>query len=84
MLIVSPDDLGSYCREQRKLDNVTQEKLAEAINMRQGTISSLETNPSSAKVDTLFRVLAELGLEMHLVPKSRAPDSNSDRWTERW
>ncbi|MES9855689.1 MAG: helix-turn-helix domain-containing protein [Sedimenticola sp.] len=84
MLIVSSDDLGSYCREQRKRGDVTQEELAEAVNMRQGTISSLENNPSSAKVDTLFRVLAELGLEMHLVPKSRSPNSNSDMWTERW
>ncbi len=86
MLIISPNDLGSYCRDQRKAAKLSQEAISEAISVRQGTVSSLEHSTQSAKIGTLFRVMAELGLEMHLVPKgSPAPTSDEQtEWPEKW
>ena len=54
--------------------------------MRQDTVSKFENKPDNVRLDTLFRLLSALDLEVHLVPKGGlASKGNKDKeWTEKW
>jgi len=86
MLIHSPNDLAQYYRDQRKQRNISQTHIAEEIVMRQDTVSKFENKPDNVRLDTLFRLLAALELEMHLVPKEESipKDGEKKGWTEKW
>ena len=86
MLIHSSNDLAQYYRDQRKQRNVSQSTIAEEIVMRQDTVSKFENKPGNVRLDTLFRLLAALDLELHLVPKEEAILENEKEkgWTEKW
>jgi len=86
MLIHSPADLAQYYRDQRKQCGVSQVAVAEESAVRQDTVSKFELKPDNVRLDTLFRLLAALDMEMHLIPKGRsAPvDSHKKGWTEQW
>lgn len=64
-------DLGQVLREARKIQNLTQADLAARAGVWQRTVSNIETSASGAKVDTIFDLLAALGLELHIVPRSK-------------
>ena len=86
MLIHSPADLAQYYRDQRKKQGVSQVTVAEEISVRQDTVSKFELKPDNVRLDTLFRLLAALDMEMHLVPKGQPipVDSHKKGWTEQW
>jgi len=86
MLIHSPNDLAQYYRDQRKQRNVSQTQIAEEIVMRQDTVSKFENKPDNVRLDTLFRLLAALELELHLVPKGESIPKGDEKkgWTEKW
>jgi len=86
MLIHSPADLAQYYRDQRKQQGMSQVTVAEEISVRQDTVSKFELKPDNVRLDTLFRLLAALDMEMHLVPKGQSipADSNKKGWTEQW
>lgn len=86
MLIHSPKDLAQYYRDQRKQRNVSQTAVAEEIAVRQDTVSKFENKANNVRLDTLFRLLSALDLEMHLVPKGElvSKDGKSGKWTEKW
>ncbi len=73
--------LGIMLRDHRKREEITQADLARlAGGIKQSTVSNFENNPAAAKVDTLFKLVNALGLEIHLVEK-RAPSSlGADEW----
>lgn len=79
MLIRSPNDLAGIVHEQRKQSGVSQSKAASRVGLKQNTISNFEKDPLGTKLDTLFRILSALDLEMHIAPKSK-----SDRGSEEW
>lgn len=64
-------DLGNVLRQARKARNLTQADLAARAGVWQRTVSNIETSASGAKVDTIFDLLAALGLELHVVPRSK-------------
>ena len=86
MLVLSPKDLAIYCRDQRKLTNLSQSSIAEEVSLRQDTVSAFENKPENVRLDTLFRLLSALDLEMHITPKGEASheESNLEGWTEKW
>jgi len=86
MLIHSPADLARYYRDQRKQRGVTQVDVAEDVVVRQDTVSKFELKPDNVRLDTLFRLLAALDLEMHIQPRGEEPpvDSPKKGWTEQW
>ena len=86
MLIHSPADLAQYYRDQRKQHGMSQVTVAEEIAVRQDTVSKFELKPDNVRLETLFRLLAALDMEMHLVPKGQPipVDSNKKGWTEQW
>ena len=60
--------LAATLRRFRKKANLTQGGLGEATQMRQATISELESG-SGGRLETLFAVLAALNLELVVRPR---------------
>ncbi len=86
MLIRAPSDLAHFVRDQRKLLRITQSTIAEETALRQDTISKFELKPDNVRLDTLFRLLSALDLELHLMPKSSTNGESKEPsgWTEQW
>lgn len=79
MLVNSPAAIGNALREARKQNGLKQTELG----MRQATVSSFESNPERSTIETLFRLLAINGLEMHIVTKGTSlteSKGNIDEW----
>jgi len=68
-LIHSPKSLGSAIRRQRKIKKLNQKDAGNAFKVEQSTISSIEQGAPGTRLETLFRVLAALDLEMVIRPK---------------
>lgn len=86
MLIHSPRNLAHYYRDQRKERGVTQVAVSEEIAVRQDTISKFENKPDNVRLDTLFKLLSALDLELHIISKnpSDLADSKKAEWSEQW
>lgn len=73
-VIRSARTLGTALREARRTTKLTQADLGEKTGLRQATISSLE-NGAGGTLDSLFKVMTELKLELRLDTRSTAqPD----------
>lgn len=58
--------------DHSKLQGITQSDLAWSTGgIKHSTVSNIENNPATAKVDTLFKLLNGLGLEIHFVEKCK-------------
>ena len=86
MLIHSPKDLAQYYRDQRKQRGISQVSVAGEIALRQDTVSKFELKPDNVRLETLFRLLSALDMEMHIVPKGQSASVDDSRkgWTEQW
>ena len=86
MLIHSPADLAQYYRDQRKQLGLSQMAIAQDVAVRQDTVSKFELKPDNVRLETLFRLLAALDMEVHIVPKAQSASVNSNKkgWTEQW
>ncbi|HHB1579930.1 helix-turn-helix domain-containing protein [Vibrio parahaemolyticus] len=84
MLITSPKQLAIHLRDDRKSKNLSQTKVADPVGLKQDTVSKFELNPETTSIQTLFRILSSLNLEMHIVQKSESIYSNSDDDGEKW
>ena len=86
MLIHSPERLGDYIRDIRKVNKLSQTDVANTVGLKQATISGFENNPDNSRLDTLFRILAATDLELHLVPRGvniivdTNPQPEDDSW----
>ena len=66
MRITSAAALANAVRNQRKLVQKTQRETADLVGIKQTTVSDFELKPESTKLDTLFKILAALDLELHV------------------
>ena len=73
-VIRSTKALGSTIREARRMAGLTQFDLGRKTSLRQATISSLE-NGEGGTLESLFKLMTELKLEMRLETRSTSqPD----------
>lgn len=86
MLIHSPADLAQYYRDQRKKIGLSQVSVAAEIDVRQDTVSKFELKPDNVRLETLFRLLSALDMEVHILPKDKSESvaNNKKGWTEQW
>lgn len=91
MKVTDPKTLSNYLRDERRTRNLSQAKVADLVGLRQGTVSKFESNPEKMQLDTLFRLLSALELELSVTPRNsqahtNKPDSPSatHQWTEEW
>jgi HTH-type transcriptional regulator / antitoxin HipB len=80
MLVTSPHQLAITVRDQRKQMQMSQADVADHVGLRQETISAFENKADRTKLDTLFRILAALNLEIHVVPRG----TQVSEWDKEW
>ena len=83
MRLNTPQILAAVIRDQRKVQQLTQKEAAERVGIKQATISGCENNPDQCKVETLFKLLSALDLELHITRKGQSLDKNNE-WDQEW
>ena len=74
--------LAGIIKERRRDKALSQLDVGRLVGVRQATISKLENNPGSTKLETLLRVMSALGLGLYAKDKF-APAKNRE-WEEDW
>lgn len=77
-IITSPQAMGQFVQRSRKSKGLTQTKVGENFNIDQTTVSSIEQGAAGTRIDTLFRLLAALDLE--LVVQDKQSNPNKSEW----
>jgi HTH-type transcriptional regulator / antitoxin HipB len=83
MLIRSPKELALFIANQRKKLKLSQVEVSDLVGLKQKTISALENKPESTQLDTLFRVLSALNLDIKVLTKDGIPIIKT-QWKEEW
>ncbi|RJQ66730.1 MAG: helix-turn-helix domain-containing protein [Desulfobacteraceae bacterium] len=72
--VVSLESLCAAIREERKIKGLTQAAAGKPVGIDQTTVSKVEQGSPGTRLDTLFRLLAALDLELVLQPRKRSKD----------
>ena len=78
-IVHSPKSLGIALKRQRKAKKLSQHEAGNTFKIDQTTVSSIEQGAAGTRLETLFRMLAALDLEMIIRPK-KTNDNNGDNW----
>lgn len=84
MKVTTAKQLANYLQDIRHSQGLSQSKIGEKIGLRQGTISNFEQNPESTKLDTLFKLLSALELEIEIKPRNSEPSLKTSSWDQEW
>lgn len=71
MIIRSAQDLALYLNDKRKQLKMSQSEVADLVGLKQDTISKFENSPDNSRIDTLFRILSALNLNISLVERGQ-------------
>ena len=71
-IICNNKDLGEAIRLARKIKDFRQVDVAQKASVRQALVSELENGATTAKLDTVIRVLAALDMDLSIVPRRKA------------
>ncbi|WP_351124078.1 helix-turn-helix domain-containing protein [Shewanella sp. T24-MNA-CIBAN-0130] len=93
MKVTNSKQLSAYLKDARLNMKLSQSKAASKVGIRQDTVSSFEQNPDSTKIETLFKILSALNLELDI--KVRNPELGCElvddraipteqEWKEEW
>ena len=77
-IVHTPTQLGRVLRGQRETLKLTQRQAAADVGLLPKTISRLERDPSTSAIDSLFKLLSALQLELVLQPKP--PRATGREW----
>lgn len=83
MYIRSPKELGIQLMNERRKLKLSQNQVAEETGLMQKTISALENHAESTQIETLFRILSALNLNLYLSPKDQK-NIKQKEWKEEW
>ncbi len=78
--IISPESLGFALREERKKKGLNQTELGRPVGVDQTTVSKVEQGKPGTRLDTLFRLLSALDLELILQPKGSSSTTSEEDW----
>ncbi|RBP29963.1 HTH-type transcriptional regulator/antitoxin HipB [Marinobacter pelagius] len=82
MKITSPEQLAQALKNARKELGLTQQAAADLVGIKQATVSALENNPENSRLETLFKLLAALNLELKLSERGTAEQTSG--WDQEW
>jgi HTH-type transcriptional regulator / antitoxin HipB len=82
MLIHSSKELAIVMQDNRKTKKLTQAAIGDRVGLKQATVSAFENNPDGTKLETLFKILAALDLELQIV--SRTDPASTQGWNQEW
>lgn len=80
----TPEQLGQIlksCRVERKL---TQQVAGTKVGLKQSTVSVVESDPTRTGVETLFKLLSALQLELVLRDRNEASSPDSIKKQREW
>ena len=83
MIIHSPQELAMLVSNQRKKLNLSQATVASLVGLKQKTISAFENKPENVKLDTLFKILSAVNLDVKVLQKNKT-DKNKTDWKQEW
>jgi HTH-type transcriptional regulator / antitoxin HipB len=69
MMIHSPKELAEFTKDYRSRRKLSQAEVGDRVGLRQKTVSAFESKPESTKLETFFRLLSALDLELQIVPR---------------
>lgn len=78
-IVYSTKSLGHAVKRQRKAKKLTQKEAGSVFKIDQTTVSDIEQGAAGTRLETLFRMLAALGLEMVIRPKQSASSVSNER-----
>ena len=92
MKVTNSKQLSAYLKDTRLNMRLSQSKVGNKVGIRQDTVSSFEQNPDATKLDTLFKILSALNLELDVkVRNAELADNGNDKtiisnqeWKEEW
>ena len=87
MKVTNSIQLSAYLKDIRQTRKLSQEKVACKVGIRQDTVSSFERNADATKLETLFKILSALELELVIQPRNSPPgvaEENGSGWKEEW
>lgn len=64
-----PAELGAVIRARRKTVGLTQRELADAAGTSLRLVSEVERGKANARLESVLKLLAELGLELYVRPR---------------
>ncbi len=70
-VIRSNKDLGAAIRLARKSMDLRQIDVAKKASVRQALVSDLENGATTARLDTVMKVLAALDLDLSIIPRRK-------------
>lgn len=77
----SPKILGQILKSARNEKGLNQQEAGNIVGITQAMVSRIETGESNARIDTLFRLLAALDMEMIVKPRGRSSNlGEGDNW----
>lgn len=83
MKITNTKQLSAYLRDVRLDEKLSQTDVAKKVGIRQDTVSSFELKPESTKIETFFKLLSALELDITITPRN-SHDDDSAQWPEEW
>jgi HTH-type transcriptional regulator / antitoxin HipB len=83
MVIHSPKQLAEFARDYRSQKKLSQAEVSDRVGLRQKTVSAFESNPEGTKLETFFRLLSALDLELQIVPKEEISVATPG-WDKEW
>jgi HTH-type transcriptional regulator/antitoxin HipB len=79
--VTSPKVLGQRLKAVRNQKGLNQHQAGNLVGITQAMVSRIERGESNARIDTLFRLLAALDMEMIVRPRETASNlSEGDNW----
>ncbi|WP_298622070.1 helix-turn-helix domain-containing protein [uncultured Legionella sp.] len=81
--IRSPNELALIVLSQRKKQGLSQLEVGKLVGLTQKTISGFENKPESTQLETLFRILSALNLDVKICSKIGVENEASE-WKNEW
>ena len=82
MRITSSKQLSNYVKDSRKRCNLSQSTIAKKVGIKQDTVSKFELDADTTRLETLFKILSALNLDIEI--KQRGSNDPENSWSEDW
>ncbi|GIK70920.1 MAG: hypothetical protein BroJett020_22150 [Bacteroidota bacterium] len=79
-IIRTPQQLAQVLRAHRKRVKLTQQLAGKNVGLLPKTISALEQKPEGSSIESLFRLLSALNLELVLQEKAISSHHDGTEW----
>lgn len=83
MNITRPEQLSNLIKEHRKKTGLTQKEVSDLIGIRPATVSDFENKAESSKLETLFKILAALNLQLDVSSRD-SNEHKENQLDENW